>query len=151
MSRLRTGLISLGLLLLALAPALGLRAQQDDSAPPIALTYQWERQYYGRINGVEALLYHRSFSRAKLSFADIDGDGDDDIFIGKEDGRIAFFQNIGTPAKPEFRLKMEDFVAFRIELDANQQPVQLEEVIDVGSNAVPELIDMDSDGDLDLF
>ena len=75
MSRLRTGLISLGLLLLALAPALGLRAQQDDSAPPIALTYQWERQYYGRINGVEALLYHRSFSRAKLSFADIDGDG----------------------------------------------------------------------------
>ena len=149
MSRLRTGLLSLGLLLLA--PASELLAQQDDSAPPIALTYQWEQQYYGKINGVEALLYHRSFSRAKLSFADIDGDGDDDLFIGKADGRIAFFQNIGTSSKPEFRLKMEDFAAFHIELDANQQPVQLEEVIDVGSNAAPELVDIDSDGDLDLF
>jgi len=151
MPRLRTGLLSLGLLLLALAPAPELHAQQDNPAAEIALTYQWERQYYGKINGVEALLYHRSFSRAKLSFADIDGDGDDDLFVGKEDGRIAFFQNIGTHAKPEFRLKMEDFAAFRVELGANQQQVQLKEVIDVGSNAAPELVDIDSDGDLDLF
>ena len=151
MPRLRTRLLSLGLLLLALAPAPERLAQQEGSDDPIALTYQWERQYYGKIDGVEALLYHRSFSRAKLSFADIDGDGDDDLFIGKADGRIAYFQNIGTRAEPEFRLKQEDFVAFRVELGANQQPVRLEEVIDVGSNAAPELIDIDRDGDLDLF
>ena len=48
--------------------------------------YQWQRQYYGKLNGQERLLYTRGFERSILSFADFDGDGDEDLFDGKSDG-----------------------------------------------------------------
>ncbi|MEL0329218.1 MAG: hypothetical protein VXB74_11250, partial [Deltaproteobacteria bacterium] len=60
----------------------------EDNAP----IYQWQRQYYGKLNGQEQLLYTRGFERSILSFADFDGDGDEDLFVGKSDGRIALFR-----------------------------------------------------------
>ena len=66
-------------------------------------------------------------------FADIDNDGDADLFIGELYGGILFFENTGSASIPHFT----DYMM----LDG----------IDVGYNAVPELCDIDADGDLDLF
>ena len=57
---------------------------------PLALTYTWIPQFYGKLKGETKLLYTNSFTRCQLRFVDIDNDGDDDLFVGKADGRIAF-------------------------------------------------------------
>lgn len=71
---------------------------------------------------------------ANPTFADIDADGDLDLFIGTYYGKIYFYQNIGTRRNCRFRLVSEFY--------AN---------IDVGDKAAPEFADIDGDGDLDLF
>jgi len=67
-------------------------------------------------------------------FADIDNDGDFDLFVGEADGRINFFRNIGTATVPDFILEDVSFAG-----------------IDVGDNSAPTFADIDNDGDLDLF
>ena len=115
----------------------------EDNAP----IYQWQRKYYGKLNGQEQLLYTRGFERSILSFADFDGDGDEDLFVGKSDGRIALFRN---PGDNQFRLETEDFSAFQEDVQ-NSRKVRVKRVIDVGTNAAPTWFDIDDDGDLDLF
>lgn len=71
---------------------------------------------------------------AAPAFADLDGDGDFDIVIGFFTGRMAFFENTGTPAAPTFSLVTSHLGT-----------------IDVGNNAAPCFGDLDNDGDLDLM
>ena len=68
------------------------------------------------------------------SFADIDNDGDLDLFVGESDGNINFYKNTGTPNAYNFNLDNENFAS-----------------IDVGLESTPNFVDIDSDGDLDLF
>jgi uncharacterized protein (DUF2141 family) len=67
-------------------------------------------------------------------YADMDGDGDPDLFIGKNDGRIDFYENIGTA-----RSALWNFVSDQYNS------------IDVGSYAAPAFVDIDHDSDLDMF
>ena len=68
-------------------------------------------------------------------FADIDGDGDQDLIIGEYYGAIKFFENIGTANNPLF--------------DHGQvNPFGIDSVYYIGS---PVFGDMDNDGDLDMF
>jgi hypothetical protein len=114
-------------------------------------SYNWIPQYYGRIKGKSKLLYTRNFARSQLRFVDIDNDGDDDLFVGKSDGRIAFFVNEGSFSVPLFKLETEDFVVIHEGLDEKNNPSLLKTVLDVGSNSAPEFADIDNDGDFDLF
>jgi hypothetical protein len=67
-------------------------------------------------------------------FADIDGDKDFDLFIGKEDGTICFYRNDGTKSVPAWNLITSNY-----------------DSIDVGASSIPFFVDMDEDEDLDLF
>ncbi|MEM9849057.1 MAG: VCBS repeat-containing protein, partial [Bacteroidota bacterium] len=76
-------------------------------------------------------------SRSNLDFVDIDGDGDLDAFVGENSGRIQYFENISTDSTfPDFVLRSTDN-AFGI--------------TGIDSNADPEFVDIDKDGDFDLF
>ncbi|MBK7406835.1 MAG: VCBS repeat-containing protein [Saprospirales bacterium] len=73
-------------------------------------------------------------------FADIDGDGDQDLFVsgytygGSGDFSIRFYENVGTPAAPDFAAPVDQ--AFGLD-DLNMFN--------------PVFVDIDNDGDVDLF
>jgi len=66
--------------------------------------------------------------------ADLDEDGDLDIIAGSEDGRLHFIENTGTIYNPQWQLVNNYFGG-----------------IDVGTNCVPALVDLDDDGDIDIL
>jgi hypothetical protein len=72
------------------------------------------------------------------AFANLDGDGDRDLYVGSEDGTITFFRNTGTAAAPSL---------LRVGLLEDNADVP----IDVGGAAAPVFLDFDGDNDLDLF
>jgi hypothetical protein len=75
---------------------------------------------------------------AAPSFADIDGDGDLDAFVGESDGTVLYYRNTEIDAGANV-----GFVA-----DGASNPFA---VVDVGDRAVLSFIDIDGDGDLDAF
>ncbi|MEI2767244.1 MAG: FG-GAP-like repeat-containing protein [Nitrosomonas sp.] len=72
---------------------------------------------------------------AEPTFVDIDGDGDQDAFIGNRSGDVIFFRNTGTANNPFFATPVTN-------------PFNLS---DVGDTASPTFVDIDDDGDQDAF
>lgn len=72
---------------------------------------------------------------SSLTLADIDGDGDLDIFMGSQYDGIFYFANTGSATKPAFA-------------PPQTNPFNL---TDVGDYISPELVDIDGDADLDAF
>lgn len=68
------------------------------------------------------------------ALADLDGDGDLDALIGKWNKEMAYFRNVGNASAYQF-------------VEVN--PVY--EALSRGQNSTPALVDIDADGDLDLF
>ncbi len=74
-------------------------------------------------------------SNAAPTFADIDGDGDLDAFVGNQAGNTVFYRNTATAAAPTFTLEATN-------------PFGLTNVVGL---AKATLADIDNDGDLDAF
>ncbi|MES2942555.1 MAG: FG-GAP-like repeat-containing protein, partial [Pseudomonadota bacterium] len=72
---------------------------------------------------------------ANVNLADIDADGDLDAFIGEFLGNTLFFRNTGTASSPAFATSVLN-------------PFGL---VDVGSSASANFVDIDGDGDLDAL
>lgn len=68
------------------------------------------------------------------TFADVDGDDDFDLFYGKGDGTITYFENIGTETNPSFSFDTDNY-----------------ENIWVGEDATPYFYDLNGDDVLDLL
>ena len=77
-------------------------------------------------------MFYLSTDPEKQTF--IDADNDFDLFLGKFDGKLSYWQNDGTASNPNFILISEDYSG-----------------IDVGSNSLPTFVDIDADLDMDLF
>jgi hypothetical protein len=73
-------------------------------------------------------------SGSSPAFADIDNDGDYDLFIGRLFGSINFYENTGTSTEPSWQMNND-----------------LLEGIEVKQNAHPGFADLDDDGRLDMI
>ena len=77
------------------------------------------------------------------TFADLDGDGDEDLFVTVLSGAYGnqlvnnfyYYKNTGSNSNPEYSYITNNYFS----------------TLDIFSNSSPELIDIDNDGDLDLF
>jgi hypothetical protein len=70
------------------------------------------------------------------AFVDIDGDGDQDVFIGSYFGPVSYYKNTGTAAAP----------VFTQQTGANNPLNAVTE-----DNSTPAFVDIDHDGDMDVF
>ncbi len=75
-------------------------------------------------------------TRAKPTFADINGDGKLDLVVGETDNNLNYYQNTGAFANPVYTKKT-----------GNNNPFN---GIDMGLTSAPAFYDIDGDGDLDL-
>jgi hypothetical protein len=72
-------------------------------------------------------------SHATPSLADLDGDGDLDLFVGEASGAVNFYRNDGDRTTPKFSLVSDEW-----------------EGITGARRSVPRPTDLDGDGDLDI-
>jgi hypothetical protein len=72
------------------------------------------------------------------TFGDIDGDGDEDLYIGRDNGTLSFFENTSISPGVSFTAPVNNVTS------------QNGTVISVGQAAHPQLFDLDKDGLLDL-
>ena len=95
-----------------------------------------------RDDGVLLTLPWTDHPHAFPTLADIDGDGDDDLFIGEggwqsetgAGGNVHYYRNDGTAGSPNWTLITTQFLG-----------------LDVGGWSTPAFVDIDDDDDLDLF
>jgi hypothetical protein len=93
----------------------------------------WQRAVSGSVEGVQLAMYHGGADYVKPVFADVDGDGHADMFVGEHDGYLNYFKNQGgNPA---------NWLCISTGVDT----------IDVGKQCAPAFWDYDNDGKLDMF
>jgi FG-GAP-like repeat len=120
-------------------------ADLDDDGDLDMLVGKWNREIaYFRNDGnaqspkfIEVNPAFVSLTRGSNSapaLADMDNDGDLDLFVGEASGTLNYYRNDGTRSVPVFVLVSDNFGG-----------------IDIGRRSYPALFDQDDDGDYDLF
>lgn len=123
----------------------------DDDLEVVAGTENNGIQYFDKVDGVYERLVGADSPfnglvngrNERLTFGDIDGDGDLDSFVGGDldspnYGKVLYLKNTGTAETPEFSV----MTGADNPLDAAEHD---------GYEAVPVLVDIDNDGDLDAI
>lgn len=82
---------------------------------------------------VDTLVLDTTYHNAP-AIADLDADGDLDMLLGTWSQGIAFYRNEGSPESPKLVAENTSYLK-----------------LTRGSNSTPSLVDIDADGDLDLF
>ncbi len=77
--------------------------------------------------------------RAIPTFGDIDGDGDKDMFVGLEDGKLAYYENTSTGSGAVYSSPLIGYQD------------NLNNTVTSGGFCAPQLFDLDNDGLLDLL
>jgi WD40 repeat protein len=99
--------------------------------PFSGITFSQKQQLTSHYQTIAVGQYSRPF------VVDYDLDGDKDLLVGSKEGTIALFTNTGTDEKPE--------------LTGSQLLKAGDEVISVGTNAAPFVVDYNNDGEQDLL
>ncbi|MDP6529009.1 MAG: FG-GAP-like repeat-containing protein [Gemmatimonadota bacterium] len=76
--------------------------------------------------------WYGGWEKARPQFVDIDADGDADLFVNEEDGKLRFYRNTGTPAAAAYSLVTDEYSG-------------------VHRYFWSRFVDMDADGDADLL
>ncbi|MDH4225875.1 MAG: VCBS repeat-containing protein, partial [Deltaproteobacteria bacterium] len=84
-------------------------------------------------------------SNSVAAATDLDGDGDLDLFVGNNQGRVVFFQNNGPPANPSFSLVSTHFANTMGAKGAHPA------FMDWNEDGRPDLLVGDSQGKLTLY
>jgi hypothetical protein len=96
------------------------------------------------------------YSRNTPTFGDLDGDGDFDMMVGSNlgsgaaydysEGNIFFYENIGDAVNPSFAAPISN--AFGITIPSYSYSYY---IFGLANESDPTLVDIDSDGDLDMY
>ena len=100
-------------------------------APAYAVSFAAQTGDNNSFNGVDVGTY------SVPTFVDIDNDGDIDAFIGEDSGTINYYKNTGSNSSPTFTAQT-----------GGNNPLN---GVDVGSASKPSFVDIDNDGDIDVF
>ncbi len=93
----------------------------------------WHREIQAELDNVYMAVFHGGLEYAKPVFADLNDDGDGDLYVGEHDGFLNVFENLGG--------NPPNWYCMTTALDT----------LDVGKLNAPAFWDSDNDGDLDLF
>jgi hypothetical protein len=103
-----------------------------------AQPFTWRQEFDTipvEVNGYDVPIpWIGGYQHTSPEFSDIDGDGDRDLLLGNGIGNLVFFENTGTMYQPEWSSFEDDF----------------QDIIGPAWS-VCKLVDIDSDGDEDLF
>jgi RHS repeat-associated protein len=121
--------------------------KSEEADKSLTYSYDFEDKLLSFVKATGPSIYETSYtlktnkyaaidigSNSSPTFVDIDNDGDQDLFIGKNDGTMAYYKNTGSATSAAFTLESSTY--------SN---------IDIGSYNVPTFVDIDNDGDQDLF
>ncbi|MCD6385830.1 VCBS repeat-containing protein, partial [Candidatus Sumerlaeota bacterium] len=102
----------------------------QDSSPQ-----EYERVMEGILDNQKCALYGGATDYSAPELVDIDNDGDLDLFLGSTGGGVLFYRNDGIKQFPSWSLVTENYASINV----------------ASGNSKPCFVDIDSDGDFDLF
>ena len=113
-----------------------------NTGTPEAAVFTYQTCSNNPFNGIEMQPSLKAIAHSKSTpkFADLDNDNDFDLIVGDVSGQILYFKNVGNPFKPEFVLQTGTDNLFNDHVTTADD-----------SNAAPALVDLDHDGDVEVF